>query len=126
MSFDAVEGREKGFNRFFVSFLRSRNGKLEMKSLAMRKCDGHGESEMNIRSKARLVNPIVDIGIGPVICPFYLISQVLREEVNALVFVRNYVVEFCVEHADDFAGLNADMRNLSIFLYKRLENVPHC
>lgn len=70
----------------------------------------------SVRSKARFVDPIVDIMIGPVVCPFNLCSQFRREEVNAPILVVDYVIEFCIEHADDLAGLEVDI-NSSIFLF---------
>lgn len=82
--------------------------------------------ETSVRSKARFVDPIVDIIIRPVICPFNLCPQLLREKVNAPILVVDDVIEFCVEHADDFAGLNVDMISSSIFMFRRDENEPHC
>ena len=81
---------------------------------------------MSVRSKAGFVDTVVDVVIGPVICPFNLCPQSLWEEIDALILVENYVIKFRVKHADDFAGLNVDMVNSSIFLSRRFADVPHC
>lgn len=84
------------------------------------------DEEASVRSKARFVNSVVDIVIGPVICPFNLCSQSLRKEINALVLIGNYVIELRVEHAYDFTGLHVDMVSSSILLSRRVEDTPHC
>lgn len=121
VSFGAVEGGEKGFDGLFISFLRPKDGKLVAESLAMRMGRGN-----DVRSKAGFVDSIVDVVIGPVIRTFNLCSQFLREKVNALIPVWDYVIEFCIEHADDFAGLKVDMLISSIPLVRRVEDAPHC
>jgi len=100
VSFGAVEGVEEGFDGFFISFLRC--------------------------SKARFVDPVVDIIICPVICPFNLCSQFLGEKVNALIRAGNHVIELCIEHAADFAGLVVESISSSLFLFRKLEVTPHC
>ena len=87
---------------------------------------GTREEKTSVRSKARFVDPIVDIVIGPDVCPFNLCSQCLREKVNALVLFRNYVIEFCIEHADDLAGLNVGKISSSVFLFRIGRDAPHC
>ena len=78
------------------------------------------EGGTSVRSKARFVDPIVDVVICPVICPFDFISQLLGEKVNTLIPSGEYVIKFCVEHADDFAGLNVDTIS-SRFRFRRVE-----
>ena len=108
MSFGAVERGKKGLDGFFISFLRSRNGKLVAEGFATRAWETRA-GETSVRSKARFVDSIVDIVVCPIICPFNFCSQFLREQINALVLVRDYIVKFCVEHSDDFAGLITDI-----------------
>ena len=86
---------------------------------------GRREGEKSVRSKARLVDPIVDVVVCPFICLLNCCFQLLREKVNTLILVGDYVVELCVEHADDFAGLNVCTVS-SGFLFKRIEDEPHC
>lgn len=87
---------------------------------------GSREGRRSVRSKARFVDPIIDIVIGPLICIFNLCPEFLRKEVYALILVGDYVIEFCIEHADDFAGLIVEMISSFIFLSMRFVDVPHC
>lgn len=84
------------------------------------------DEEASVRSKAGFVDSVVDIVIGPVICPFNLCSQSLRKEINALTLVGNYVIELRIEHAHDLTGLHADMVSSSVLLSRRVEDTPHC
>lgn len=83
------------------------------------------EGEKSVRSEARLVDPIVDVVICPFIYPLNICSQLLREKVNTLILVGDYIIELCVEHADDFAGLSVHTIN-SGFLFRRVKDEPHC
>jgi hypothetical protein len=64
------------------------------------------------RGKTGLVNTIVDVVVSPLVRLLDLRLQVLRQEVDFLVLLRQQVVELGVEHADDLAGLVADDRVL--------------
>ena len=86
---------------------------------------GRREGEENVRSKARLVDPIVDVVVCPFICPLNLCSQLLREKVNTLILFRQNVIELCVEHADDFAGLDVCTISSGL-LFSAVEDEPHC
>ena len=125
VSFGAVEGGKEGFDGFLISFLRSSDGKLVSESYVTRGLDSR-DGETSVRSKARFVDSVVDVVIGPTICPFNLCSQFLREEINNLILVGDYVVEFRIEHADDLAGLNVDVISSSTFLSRRIGDAPHC
>ena len=78
----AVEGREERLNGFLVCGL------------------GGGE--------AGFIDAVVDVVVGPVVRAFDLTSKFLGKQINGLVLLREQVVEFGVEHADDLAGLVAD------------------
>ena len=58
-----------------------------------------------LRGESGFVDAVVYVVVGPVICSFDFCLEVLGEEVYFLVFVGKYVVEFCIEHADDLTGL---------------------
>ena len=80
---------------------------------------------MSVRSKARFVDPIVNVVIGPAIRLFDLCSQCLGEEINPLVLFRDNVIKLRVEHSDDIAGLIVDMISSSAFPPREIEDVPH-
>ena len=124
VSFGAVKGGKKGFDGFLVRFLRSGNGQLVGKVL-QRGSLGRA-TRTSVRSKARFVDPIVDVIIDPIVCPFNLCSQSLRKEVNALILDGKYVIKCGVEHSYNFAGLNVDKVNSSAFLSTTAKDVPHC
>lgn len=78
---DPVQGREERRDGSLVGFLR--------------------------RGEAGLVDPVVDVVVGPVVGGFDLGAEVRREEVDLSVLFWEEVVEFIVEHADDFGALMA-------------------
>ena len=80
----------------------------------------------SVRSKTRFVDPVVDVIIGPIVCPFDLCSQSLRKEVNTLILVGKYVIKCGIEHAYNFARLNVVKVNYSAFLSKTAKDAPHC
>jgi len=86
---DAVEGGEELVHGFFVCVL------------------GAGE--------AGFVDAVVDVVVGPVVCFFDLGLEGFGEEVDFFVFLGQEVVEFGVEHADDFGGFVTDYL-LSLFV----------
>ena len=124
VSFGAVKGGKKGFDGFLVRFLRSGNGQLVGKVL--QRGNWGRTTRTSVRSKARFVDPVVDVIISPVVCLFNLCSQSLRKEINALILVRKYVIKCGIEHAYDFAGLNIDKVSSSAFLSTTAKDVPHC
>ncbi len=121
VSFSTIEGGEKRFYGFLIGFLGSSDRKPVAKRLVPK---GLGS---RVRSKARFVDAVVDVVIGPVIRPFNLSSQFLREEINGFIMIGDDIIKLRVEHADDFAGLNAEMMNSSIpFLFRKIEDAPRC
>ena len=124
MSFGAVKGGKKRVDGFLVRFLRSDNSQLVGKVL--QRGDLGRATTTSVRSKARFVDPVVDVIIGPIVCPFNLCSQSLRKEVNALILAGKYVIKCGIEHAYNFAGLNVDMVNSSAFLSTTAKDAPHC
>lgn len=50
-----------------------------------------------------LVDTVVDVVVGPVVDPFDLVLHMLGKQVDLLVLLRQYIVEFGVEHANDIA-----------------------
>lgn len=79
MGFDFVEGGEEGFYGALVGFLGC--------------CE------------AGFVDAVVDVVVGPFVCGFDLGAQVGGVEVEGFVLGGEEVVEFVVEHADDFGAL---------------------
>lgn len=79
MRFDPVEGREEGRNGLAVGLLGG--------------CE------------AGLVDAVVDVVVDPVVGVFDLLAKRGRERVDLLVFLREELIEFVVEHADDFGAL---------------------
>ena len=61
-----------------------------------------------VPGKTRLVDTVVDVIVSPLVRLLDLRLQVLRKKNHVLVLVVQQVVEFCVEHANDLAGLVAD------------------
>lgn len=76
---DTVEGGEEGCYGAVVGFLRG--------------CE------------AGFVDAVVDVVVGPVVCGFDLGTEGWWVEVDFFVLVWEEVVEFVVEHADDFGAL---------------------
>lgn len=58
--------------------------------------------------EAGLVDAVVDVVVSPFVCGVDLGPEGLREEVDVLVLVCEEVVEFVVEHANDFGAFVAD------------------
>lgn len=58
--------------------------------------------------EAGFVDAIVDVVVGPFVCGVDLGAEGLREEVDLFVLVCEEVVEFVVEHANDFGTFVAD------------------
>ena len=79
VGFDAVEGGEEGRDGLAVGLLGS--------------CE------------AGLVDAVVDVVVDPVVGVFDLLAERGREWVDLLVFLGEEVVEFMIEHADDFGAL---------------------
>lgn len=68
--------------------------------------------------EAGLVDAVVDVVVRPCVRLFYLFLQVFGEEHDVAVLLREEVVEFGVEHADDFRAFVGDDR-LVLFVVKR-------
>ena len=124
VGFGAIKGGKKGFDCFLVRFLRSGNGQLVAKVL--QRGGKERATRTRVRSKARFVDAIVDIIIGPIVCPFNLCSQSLRKEVNALILVGKHVIKSGIENAYNFARLNVDMVNSTALLSTTAKDAPHC
>lgn len=82
MFFSTVQRSEKGVHGLFVGFLRG--------------------------GEAGLVDAVVDVVVGPVVCAFDVLSQVFGEKVDFLIFLGQEIIKFGIEHADDLAGFVAD------------------
>ena len=61
-----------------------------------------------LRCETRFVNTVVDIIIRPIIRSLNLRPQLLREQIDALEFLRKQFVEFGIEHPNDFGRFIAD------------------
>lgn len=79
MGFDPVEGGEEGCHSLLVCFLG--------------------------RRETGLVDPIVDVVVGPVVGGVDLASESGRVQVDVPVFFRKKIIEFVVEHANDLRAL---------------------
>lgn len=62
---------------------------------------------IDIRSKAALVYTIVDVVIRPLVRGLDLVFEILGQEVQLLVLLRQEIIEFGIEHANDLAALIA-------------------
>ena len=98
-----------------------------LESLEMKRVRGWGSrnGETSVRGEARFIHPVVNFVVGPIIGPFNLGFQVLREEINLLMLVGDDVIELRIEHSDDLAGLDVDLTN-SDFIFRRTKGKPHC
>lgn len=81
MFFSAVEGRKERLDGFFIGVL------------------GGG--------KARFVDAVVDVVVCPVVGTFDLGLKMFGEKIDVFIFFGDDVVEFGIEVADDFTGLDA-------------------
>lgn len=79
VGFDLVEGGEEGCYGALVGFLGCR--------------------------EAGFVDAVVDVVVGPFVCGFDFGAEGGRVEVDGFVLGREEIVEFVVEHADDFGAL---------------------
>ena len=60
---------------------------------------------MSILGKTGFVDAVVDVVVSPFIGGFNVLLEMFGEEVDFLIFLREDIIEFRVEHADDLAGL---------------------
>lgn len=81
MGLDPVQRREEGDDRFVVCFLRG--------------------------GEAGFVDAVVDVVVDPFVGGFDVAAEGRGEEVDFAVFRGDEVVEFVVEHADDFGALGS-------------------
>ena len=71
---------------------------------------------MSVLGKTGFVDAIVDIVVSPFIGGLDFLLEMFGEEVDFLIFLREDIIEFGVEHADDFAGLKRGEQNILAIL----------
>lgn len=74
---------------------------------------------VSLRCETRLINPIINIIVRPLIRLVDLGLQILGQEIHFGVLVRKQVVEFMIHHADNLTALVADDRLLHFVVQRR-------
>lgn len=93
-----------------------------------------GEEDLNILfvrflcgCEAGFVDAVVDVVVGPVVGGFDFGPEGGWEEVELLVFFGEEVIEFVIEHADDFGALGGmDVRLGTVFLESEERKKKKC
>lgn len=73
--------------------------------VSQRACRRSSSGQIVLLGESGLVYAIVDVVVGPIVHAFDVLAEVLGEQVDSLIFLRQDVIKFCVEHANDVARL---------------------